>query len=354
MDVCSTIKKYNSVMWLQKWPPRAWCCSKLCNAPGWEQLLNTSSRILLTLVLALSTVDTSQASESKVLFIKSGSAQVYNRIIDRAKSHINKTCSNKNASCIKPIVRVESIQSNRKLRNIVLNKKWDLIVAVGTKAATKLNSFKSKLPVIYSLIPSHSYPAIKSASTSNNKSAIYIDQPIRRQLQLIKSALPEKKRVGVILGKHSGISKGRLQKIMRNMGLQPIVIKTNASDIRASLKKVYSKVDALLAQPDPSVYNRSTVMTVLLTGYRHNVPVFGYSAAFVRSGAAAAIYSSPNNIGQQIGEEIISFISSDHRKLSPAGFPKYYSVDTNRRVINSLKIAVPSTNKIKARVIQAR
>jgi ABC-type uncharacterized transport system substrate-binding protein len=95
-------------------------------------------------------------------------------------------------------------------------------------------------------------------------------------------------------------------------------------------------------------------MTVLLSSYRHNVPVFGYSAAFVKSGATAAIYSSPTNIGSQVGDEIVKFISSNNKTMSPPGFPKYFSVNTNRRVIRSLNIKLPETKQIKARVLEAR
>jgi ABC-type uncharacterized transport system substrate-binding protein len=145
-----------------------------------------------------------------------------------------------------------------------------------------------------------------------------------------------------------------LQQIIRKEGLEPVVLNTSSNDIKSSLDSIYSKVDVLLAQPDPSIYNKKTVLTVLLSSYRHNVPVFGYSAAFVRSGATAAIYSSPANIGLQVGDEIVKFVTSNNRKLSPPGFPKYFSVNTNKKVIRSLNLKLPATKQIKARMLEAR
>jgi ABC-type uncharacterized transport system substrate-binding protein len=311
-------------------------------------------RLLVSVLLTLSVVNTSYANESKVLIIKSGTAQVYNKIISATKSHINKLCQQNNENCSRPSIQVESIKYSRRLRSLVLGQKWDLIITVGTKAAMQLNSYKTTLPTLYSLIPSNSYYVINNKSASEIKSAIYVDQPIKRQLQLIKSALPGKEKVGVILGKHSGIGKKRLEQIIRNMGLQPVIVKANSDNISPTLKTIYNRVDALLAQPDPSIYNKKSIMTVLLSSYRHRVPVFGYSAAFVRSGATAAIYSSPTDIGQQIADEIVKFILSNNKKLSPPGFPNYFSVDTNRRVIRSLNISLPTTNKIKAGIMKAR
>lgn len=352
MDVCSITQKH-CIYWWHKLLPMAVVCLNKRYYASRRQIAKPSLKIVLSLFISISVVNSSQANESKVLILKSGSAPVYNRIINTAKQRVDRICKPQGNKCNRPFLSVESI-NNRKLRTIIQDTKWDLIITVGTKAAIKLNSYKTKTPTLYSLIPSHSYPTIRRSSSSKIKSAIYIDQPLKRQLQLIKTSLPNKKKVGVLLGKHSGTSKKRLQQIMHNMGLEPVVLKTSPDNIKSSLDSIYTKVDALLAQPDPSIYNKKTVMTVLLSSYRHNVPVFGYSAAFVKSGATAAIYSSPTNIGSQVGDVIVKFISPNNRTLPPAGFPKYFSVNTNMRVIKSLNIKLPTTKQIKASILEAR
>jgi ABC-type uncharacterized transport system substrate-binding protein len=318
-----------------------------------RRLANTLLRVLLSIFVSLSFVNHAKAKETKVLFIKSGSAAVYNQIIQAAKSHIIQVCNKPNQNCPDHSIQIASIGDIRKLRKAVRNKELDLIITIGTKAAIQLTNLKTTTPTLFSLIPSHSYRAIKKASASKSKSAIYIDQPIRRQLLLIKNALPKKKRVGAILGKHSGVSKKRLQQTMRNMGLTPVIANLDSGNIGATLNSIYKNIDVLLAIPDPSVYNKKTVMTVLLSSYRYNVPVIGYSAAFVRSGATTSIFSSPRDIGYQIGEEIVSFISSNKGNLSPAGFPNYFSIKTNIRVIRSLKLDMPPTRKIKSGIKKA-
>ncbi len=309
---------------------------------------------LILLLPCLTVTDAHGATEAKVLFIKSGSAYVYNSIVDAAEQRVNQICQSNNEKCTNLSITIKSTSDIRKLDSINLDSKWDLIVTVGTNAAMQLNAHQTNSPVLYTLIPSHSYPTIRKSSSSKNISAIYIDQPIRRQLQLIKSALPSKDKVGVLLGSYSGVGKNKLQKIIQDMGLKPTIINTTSNNLGSNLEEIYSKVDVLLAQPDPSVYNKKTVMTVLLSSYRHNIPVFGYSAAFVRSGATAAIYSSPKDIGWQIGEEIINFLASNNRKLSTPAYPKYFSVDTNKRVIRSLNISMQQPSAIKNMIMKAR
>lgn len=353
MDEVSTNSRCSNNWW-QTMLPIIFCCSTKHNHKSNITFTNLLLRVLVSILISLSIANPTQAKETKVLFIKSGSAAVYNQIIQAAKSRLSQTCNNPKRNCPNHSMQIVSVGDSRKLRRIVRDKEWDLFITIGTKAAIQLTKFKLATPTLYSLIPSHSYQAIKKASISKTKSAIYIDQPLERQLLLIKSALPKKKRVGVLLGKHSGNIQRRLQNKIRNMGLTPVITKLKGDDIRSPLNSLYKKIDVLLAIPDPSVYNKKSVMTVLLSSYRHNVPVIGYSAAFARSGATASIYSSPADIGNQIGIEMVNFISSNNKKLSPAGFSDYFSVKTNRRVIRSLNLAIPSTSKLKTDIKKGR
>lgn len=338
------IIKRQDVIWCVKRPPKVGCCHTHKRAV---------KNIILIFFILLMAICTHATAGPKILFVKSGSAPVYDKIINAAQHRMDSICQSNNKKCIKPSTSITSINNKEALRSLVLNNKWDLIISIGNNSARQLNIYKTKPPILYSLIPSHSYRAIRKNSSSQQISAIYIDQPIKRQLQLIKSALPGKNRVGVMLGSYSGIRKSRLQQIMSSMGLKPTIVNVTPANIGSSLEGVYDRVDVLLAQPDPSVYNKKTVMNVLLSSYRHTVPVFGYSAAFVRSGATAAIYSSPIDIGKHIGDEIVKYVS-DNKKLSPPAFPKYFSIGTNRRVIKSLNIRMPPSNKIKAEIMKAR
>ncbi len=328
------------------------CMTDYCHYPT-KRKIKKLIWMLLFLPAIFSVAEITEAAESKILFIKSGSTSVYKKIIDVAQNRLEDICQHQNTNCTKPSVSIASI-NDKKLYRLVQHDKWDLIITVGTNAAKQLNTYKSKSPTLYSLIPSHSYPAIRRMSSSRIKSAIYIDQPIERQLRLIKSALPDRDKVGVVLGSYSGIGKQRLQQIMRKMGLRPVIHNSTPNNIGSTLEKIFREADVLMAQPDPSIYNKNTVLTVLLSSYRHNVPVFGYSAAFVRSGATAAVYSSPVDIGNHIGDEINKFFTSGNRRLSQPTYPKYFSVDTNRRVIQSLNIRIPSKTEIKSEIMKAK
>ena len=103
-----------------------------------------------------------------------------------------------------------------------------------------------------------------------------------------------------------------------------------------ALHRVMNDADVLLAVPDALVFNRHTAQNVLLTTYRMEKPVASYSRAYVTAGALLAVYSTPAQIGQQIGEELLAMQDKPGWPLPAPGYPRYFSVETNERVAHSL------------------
>ena len=113
-------------------------------------------------------------------------------------------------------------------------------------------------------------------------------------------------------------------------------------DLFSSLQTLLPNVDALLLFPDPLVVNRSSLQNLMLTTYRQRVPVVGYSQNLVDAGALVAVYSTPQQIGQQVAESIQRMLSARHWELPPPAYPKYFTIKTNSSVARSLDIEVPS------------
>jgi ABC-type uncharacterized transport system substrate-binding protein len=94
-----------------------------------------------------------------------------------------------------------------------------------------------------------------------------------------------------------------------------------------ALRRLLSNSNVILAVPDAQIYNRNNISSILLTSYRQQVPLFGFSASYVKAGALAAVYSTPAQISQQVAE-IISNLSSASSLPAPQ-YPRYFSVNTN-------------------------
>jgi len=219
-----------------------------------------------------------------------------------------------------------------------------LVVTVGSLAAQKAASWDPDSPVLATLIPRQAFEDIvQNAKLDRHQfSAIYLDQPLSRQLALIRGVLPEARRVGVVVGPATARELRRLKNAVDRAGLrlaQEVVASDN--DLFPALQHLLPETDVLLALPDPIVINRGSIQSLLLTTYRHRVPVAGYSASLVDAGVLAAVYSTPAQIAQQAAQIVRDVLKSGSGALKGPVYPKYFSLKVNRNVAHSLGLDVP-------------
>jgi ABC-type uncharacterized transport system substrate-binding protein len=176
-------------------------------------------------------------------------------------------------------------------------------------------------------------------SDPRNFSAIYIDQPWARQFALIRHALPGRTKVGILLAPNSTELASALSAAAKAAGFVAIIeVVDGEADLLPVLKRLLVECDVVLAVPDPLIYNRNTVQSILLTTYRHQVPLLGFSPSYVKAGAIAAVFSVPEQIGQQAAE-MIHRLTADRRLPLPQP-PRYFSVGVNAQVARSLGIGL--------------
>jgi len=216
-----------------------------------------------------------------------------------------------------------------------------LIITLGTDAAAAVLQKNIPTPTYCTFLPKAAYTLLANSSNEMlaRRSALYLDQPFTRQMQLIRLALPTRVRVGAILGPESRKSEHDLRQAAVSAGLVLRVEQiTDEKQLVGALHRTMDGADVLLAVPDPLVFNRNTAQSVLLTTYRLGKPVAGYSRAYVSAGALLSVYSTPAQIGRQIGEELLAMQDRPGRPLPAPGYPRYFSVEINERVARSLGI----------------
>lgn len=235
----------------------------------------------------------------------------------------------------------------------------DLIVTLGTDAAAAVLRERLPTPSFCTLLPQAAYATLASELADTARpprapvSVLYLDQPLTRQLRLIQLALPTHKRIGVVLGPESRKNERSLRRDAMSAGF--MLHAEQISDERqlvGALHRAMADADVLLAVPDPLVFNRHTAQNVLLTTYRLGKPVSGYSRAYVTAGALLAVYSTPAQIGRQIGEDLLAMHKKSSRPLPAPGYPRYFSVEINERVARSLGLTPGQTEDLTHRLTE--
>lgn len=225
-----------------------------------------------------------------------------------------------------------------------------LVVGVGGKAMELLAAKDFKAPLLLTLIPRSSYEKLPPARREDHKTTgLFIDQPPTRYIDLLRAALPETERVGLLAGKDSRDNVMRLAQVARDRKLRPGVETINSEgEIYPAIQRLFPDGGVLLATPDTSIFNTQTIPNIILSAYRFRVPVVGFSQGSVKSGALVALFSTPAQLGIQ-SAEIVSKVLAGAPLPAPQ-YPRLFSVGINGVVARSLGIDLESESVIHDRL----
>lgn len=214
-----------------------------------------------------------------------------------------------------------------------------LTVAIGTRALEAALSRPGR-PVLSLLVPQLTYERL--ASGQRQVSALHLDQPLTRQLQLLGLALPGLKKAGATLGPANRGMQAELQNAAKDSGIQVnSTLIDQGSDLYAALTELAEDSQAFLLLPDPVVVNRSALQNFFLHTYRLKKPVLAYSAPLVKSGALLGLYATPAQMGEEAAGWIRESWAGGAFHLGPPRYPTRFTIGINRTVARSLEIDLP-------------
>lgn len=240
-----------------------------------------------------------------------------------------------------------------------------LLVPIGMKASQFVADYlPARVSVLALLVPRHSFEALPWPGKPGKRrvSAVYVDQPLGRSLQLIELLDSRLNRVGIVTSEGGGESGRALpgetapetQAALRAHG-QTLVVQTldSGKGVADALRRLLPEVDVLLLLPDSQVVNSANVQNVLLTSYRYRVPVVGFSPGLVTAGAVAAVFSTPEQIGRA-GAEMATEWNPLSGEVPAARHAGGFDLAVNERVIRSLGMALPDVPRLRRLLDEAR
>jgi putative ABC transport system substrate-binding protein len=242
------------------------------------------------------------------------------------------------------LVEVDDARAMRQLRPRVA-------VAVGTTACRALAQEPARDAILCTLLPKAAFDRIVEdlPETTGKISAQYLDQPLSRQLDLIRIALPGRKRVGVLLGPEAAFEESTLRTLAAQLGLHAVTAKVveSGGNLSSALQDLLRDCDVLLAMPDRTVFNSRTIQSILHLTVQRRIPVVGFSPAYTKAGATLSLYTTPAMVGAQTARALRRALAGDGAtSLSPADF----EVDVNDAVARSMALDLESAAVLKVRL----
>jgi hypothetical protein len=221
-----------------------------------------------------------------------------------------------------------------------------MLVAFGSRAFRTALRLAAGRPVVGALLPASSID--EAPVVGERWSAIVLDQPIDRWLNLVQLAFPGRQ-AGMLVSpsgqKTARAIERRLAERRQTLVIEPI---TMTEEVVPALERLMPRMSLLLALPDPQAHNRNTVQPLLLTTYRVGIPVVAYSESYQQAGAVLALYSTVPQIVSQVMETLRQLQDGK----SPANIqpPRYFTVGLNSAVARSLGLQLPSATELTDRV----
>ncbi len=165
--------------------------------------------------------------------------------------------------------------------------------------------------------------------------ALYAEPAPADQLRLIGLVFKKPVPVAAILSHETAYLRAQL------IANDSMPVRVETVDENLDLNRILNRVASakvLLALPDRVVFNTDNIRNILLSTYRHNQGVIGFSADMVQTGALASTYSDIADINIQLAEMVAEYGASG--VLPAPQYPRYFKVIVNDGVARSLGVTV--------------
>jgi putative ABC transport system substrate-binding protein len=293
------------------------------------------TRFLALACLCLMTYATTWAQGAVVTLVVPEGAAVYRGVTDVLTAEVGRLQPDRVQWQVVAPQQLQSLAASPRLIVTVGN----LALEAALQQRAKIGAGETAPALLATLLPRLAFDrAIAQAPNRKNLTAILLDQPVSRQAALIRAALPHVKRVGVLLGPESKSGASALRNALTDQGLAPQMEEVSGPGIFAALQAVLDESDVLLAVADPAVFNSETISSILMAGYRRQVPLIGFSPSYVKSGALIGLYATPAQIARATAAVVRDVLTGS--PLPPPAVPHEFTVDINAAVARSLGLSL--------------
>lgn len=216
-------------------------------------------------------------------------------------------------------------------------------LAIGSDAALFLHErLDENTPLCFCMVAD---PDAAGLTKGKPVMGVTTEVPLRVQFDLVRQALPKASVMGVLY--HSTSDKARAQVTEAKNALpggwrmEAVSVEDHGSLSKAIDVLLQRKVDLVWTWPDATLYNAAGVRALLLSAVRNGTPVYGFSRAFVRSGALMGIGVEPESQGQQAAEMIRARLQRPDGQATPAVYAPQGNVIVNLIVAERLSLKLP-------------
>lgn len=230
------------------------------------------------------------------------------------------------------VVTVDLASNPRDLTNQLSGKEVRLLVSVGNNALEAAARYGTA-PILATMVLEAD---LKLPRARPPAGGVVLDLALREVMAGLAKIFPGKTRAGMIRNPEvSSASETELVSEAKAVGISLRVVDCPRPErLLQALRSLQGLVDFVWCPPDSTLYNGTTVKPLILASLESQLPVAGFSASFVRAGAAAGVYPDYLEAGAQAGELARKYLAAGNAMGIEA--PRKIRVAANTRVARLL------------------
>jgi putative ABC transport system substrate-binding protein len=272
------------------------------------------------------------AHANEIAILKSADIAPYNQAIEGFKANLP-------GNVFTEYDLQGDVARGRKLARKIRASDANLVLAVGVKAALVAKLELLDIPVIFCMVLD---PA-KHDLSAPNMTGILLEVPIERQLATMRSALPGRKKIGLLYDpEKTAALVQEARRLAKELNIELVERQVSSEkDVPAALRALLPTIEALWLVPDSTVLNEDSIKFLLNTALDSNVPVIGFSSDLVRSGALVGLSVRYDDAGRQAGLLAKRILSGQPVPFSTVVPPEQVRLSLNLKTASFLGISVP-------------
>ncbi len=214
----------------------------------------------------------------------------------------------------------------------------DMIFAISTPSAQAAYNATKEIPIMITAVTD----PVSAGLTGDNVSGTSDMAPVGKQMELIKTLLPDAKRVGIVYNtseQNSEILVKMAIEECEKQGLEVITSGvTNINEVSPALDSLLGKIDVLYTPTDNLIV--AAVPLVLQKTNEAGIPVIGCIKEMVEQGALATQTIDYYQLGYQTGEMAVRVLKGESMKDMPVETLKNTQLIINRESAEKLGISL--------------
>lgn len=229
------------------------------------------------------------------------------------------------------------------------NQKVDLICAIGTSAAQSAAqaTAESQIPVVATAVTDYETAKLVESNDKPNTNVTGTSDmnPVKEQLDLLVTLVPDIKTVGVVYT--SSESNSELQVSMLKEYAQTLELDvmeatvTSVNDIQQAVQSLSGKVQGLYVPTDNIV--ASAIPTLLNVTEAEKLPIICGEAGMVEAGGTATLGIDYYALGLQTGEMAARILNGESKPADmPIEFLKDMTVTINKGAADRIELTFPA------------